>query len=408
MRVTFWQKTLLALLIVGVVPIAAVNAVSVQQTRDRLTQLGVTNIRERAISTANNIDSYLRGPLGDVVLASKLPAVIAYAQNVTDPDLRRAAREMLSAVASRSPNYESIAIVSIDGTISAASLVSDEGTNVRFRDYFLYAREGLAYISDPSYSVITNRPALFFSSPIQTPGGLVVGVARMRVNLNNIWDLVEADTGSVGAGSHGFLVDDYGIRLAVSETKGHREQAESLIYKPIAPIDAEVAKRLASDRRFGQKTPEQLVIDPLPQLKDALDRGATDSVLAYSSAAGEQRAVAARLRTKPWTYTIAVPLLTYTSAADDSALGVTVAALVGVVLAVLVSLVLARSIVGPLRRLADQAQLMSSGDAALDGVRFEEGGDDVTHDVASALERLGSALRYYVTTRGSAPAGDLR
>ena len=246
MRVKFWQKTLAALLVVGVLPIAFVNAVSIQGTRDRLTELGVTNIRERAVSTANAIDSYLQGPLGDVVLVSKLPAVIAYAQNVNDPDLRRAAREVLAAASARSVNYESIAIVSIDGTISAASITTDEGTNVRFRDYFLNARAGLSYISDPSYSVITNKPALFFSSPIATTSGLVVGVARMRANLSGIWDLVEADSGSVGVGSHGFLVDDYGIRLAVSETKGHRAQAESLIYKPIAAIDPEVAKKLAT------------------------------------------------------------------------------------------------------------------------------------------------------------------
>ena len=114
MRVKFWQKTLAALLVVGVLPIAFVNAVSIQGTRDRLTELGVTNIRERAVSTANAIDSYLQGPLGDVVLVSKLPAVIAYAQNVNDPDLRRAAREVLAAASARSVNYESIAIVSID------------------------------------------------------------------------------------------------------------------------------------------------------------------------------------------------------------------------------------------------------------------------------------------------------
>ena len=409
MRVKFWQKTLAALLVVGVLPIAFVNAVSIQGTRDRLTELGVTNIRERAVSTANAIDSYLQGPLGDVVLVSKLPAVIAYAQNVNDPDLRRAAREVLAAASARSVNYESIAIVSIDGTISAASITTDEGTNVRFRDYFLNARAGLSYISDPSYSVITNKPALFFSAPIATTSGLVVGVARMRANLSGIWDLVEADSGSVGVGSHGFLVDDYGIRLAVSETKGHRAQAESLIYKPIAAIDPEVAKKLAADKRFGQKTPDQLVLDPLPQLKDAIDRQADSATLAYNSGSAEQRAVAARMHTKPWTYTLAVPLATYTSSADDSTVSVALAAAVGILLAAIVSLLLTRSIVGPLRRLAGQAQLMSSGTVDIETAAFEDvKGDDVTHEVATAFDRLGNALRYYAATRGEAPAGDLR
>ena len=231
----------------------------------------------------------------------------------------------------------------------------------------------------------------------------------MRANLSGIWDLVEADSGSVGVGSHGFLVDDYGIRLAVSETKGHRAQAESLIYKPIAAIDPEVAKKLAADKRFGQKTPDQLVLDPLPPLKDAIDRQADSATLAYNSGSAEQRAVAARMHTKPWTYTLAVPLATYTSSADDSTVSVALAAAVGILLAAIVSLLLTRSIVGPLRRLAGQAQLMSSGTVDIETAAFEDvKGDDVTHEVATAFDRLGNALRYYAATRGEAPAGDLR
>src|SRR5437763_1634356 len=181
LRPRFWQKVLAALLIVGVVPIALVSAISIQNTRNNLTTLGVTNIQQRSTSSASAIDAYLQSRLGDII---------------------------------------------------------------------------------------------------------------------------ETDAGSVGEGAHGFLVDDYGIRLAVSETKGHRDQAESLIYKPIAPIEADTAKKLAADKRFGQKTPEQLVIDPLPTLKTALDalpKGASaDATFAFGAGSAEQRGAVTRLVTKPW------------------------------------------------------------------------------------------------------------
>src|SRR5207248_7432930 len=123
-------------------------------------------------------------------------------------------------------------------------------------------------------------------------------------------------------GAHSFLVDDYGIRLAVSETKGHRDQAESLIYKPIAPIDPDTAKKLAADKRFGTKTPDQLVIDPLPTLKSSLDglaKGVSgDYAFAFGTGSDEQRGVVTRLVTKPWGYVLAVPLTTYTRAADNA------------------------------------------------------------------------------------------
>src|SRR6266550_6138845 len=248
-RVRFWQKVLAALLIVGVAPIALVSVVSTHNTRNDLTSLGVTNIRQRSTSTANAIDAYLASRLGDIILVAKLPDIVRYATNLGDQDARAAARTALGAAAARSPEYESVAVVDLKGTIVAASVATDEGTSVAFREYFLTATKGTPYVSDPSYSVITNKPALFFSSPVAA-NNVVVAVVRTRVNLAAIWDIVESDAGSVGVGAHSFLVDDYGIRLAVSETKGHREQAESLIYKPIAPIDADTAKKLAADKRF--------------------------------------------------------------------------------------------------------------------------------------------------------------
>jgi methyl-accepting chemotaxis protein len=59
--------------------------------------------------------------------------------------------------------------------------------------------------------------------------GAVVAVVRSRLNLTAIWTVVEADANSVGAGAHSFLLDDYGIRLAVSETKNNRDKAASFV-----------------------------------------------------------------------------------------------------------------------------------------------------------------------------------
>src|SRR5205807_7770468 len=138
-RIRFWQKVLAALLVVGVVPIALVSFVSVNSTRDQLTNLGVTNIRQRSTSTANAIDAYLQSRLGDIVLVSKLPDVVRYAQNIDDPAARNAARAALTAAAARSPEYESVAVVDAKGKIVAASVATDEGPRVAFRRYFLSA-----------------------------------------------------------------------------------------------------------------------------------------------------------------------------------------------------------------------------------------------------------------------------
>lgn len=403
----FWQKVLAALLIVGVVPIAIVSAVSIQNTRRDLTTLGITNIQQRSTSTASAIDAYLQSRLGDIVLVGKLPDIVRFGQNLGDLAARTSARQALAAAAARSPEYESIAVVDPNGTIVAASVQSDEGTSVKFREYFTTALKGTPYISDPSYSVITNKPALFFSAPV-TDGRVVLAVVRTRVNLAAVWDIVESDQGAVGEGAHGFLVDDYGIRLAVSETKGHRDRAESLIYKPIAPIDADTVTKLVADKRFGQKTPDQLVVDPLPTLKTAMDglpKGKPASAqFAYGSGLGEQRGVVTRLAAKPWAYVLAVPLTTYTKAADDATFNALSVVAIGLLLSFVIGVVLTRSLVGPLRRLVGEATAVSTGDVDLRVAQFDtRRGDDITREVASAFDRMLNALRFYALTDD--PAG---
>ena len=409
LRVRFWQKVLAALLCVGVIPVTLVSLVSIQTTRSDLTSLGVTNIQQRSTSTAGSIDAYLQSRLGDIVLVGKLPDIVRFGLNLKDNDAKAAARVALSAAAARSPEYESVAVVDPDGNIVAASLLTDEGTSVKFREYFTTAFKGTSYISDPSYSVITNKPALFFSAPVKD-GDRVLAVVRTRVNLAAIWDVVEGDLGAVGVGSHGFLVDDYGIRLAVSETKGHRDQAESLIYKPIAPIDADTVKKLVADKRFGLKTPEQLVIDPLPTLKTALDKlpkGVTTSAeFAYGATSSEQRGVVTRLTAKAWGYVLAVPIATYTKSADDATVNAASMVIVGLLLSIVIGVLLTRSLVRPLRRLVGEATMVSTGDVDLRFARFDtRSGDDITREVASAFDRMLNALRFYALS-DDATAGE--
>lgn len=341
----------LALLGVALLPLQVATNVAIPSTRDRLVDLAVANVTARSTQTAAAIDAYIQTRRKDIVNVSQMPDIIAYAQNIGDQQQRGLARASLAAAAAVAPEYESIAVLDLTGTIMAASIQTDEGTNVRFRDYFQNARTGQVFVSDPSYSVITNKPALFFSAPVKTTDGTLVGVVRSRINLAVIWDYVESDLGSSGPGTRSFLVDDYGIRLAVSETKGHRDQAESLIYKVIAPIDRDTATRLAADKRFGQRSAEQLIVDPLPELKTVIDGMSRPSsaTFGYSAAGVDLKAVATKLESKPWTYVVAMPPSAYTNVLAGAATGQTTAVVLGVSLAALASAWFARRSIFPKR-----------------------------------------------------------
>jgi C4-dicarboxylate-specific signal transduction histidine kinase len=336
----------LVLLVLGLAPMELVASVALQGTRDRLTDLVVANLTSRSSATAASIDSYIQTRRRDIINVSQFPDVIAYAQNLGDQTQRSLARAVLASAATAGTEYESIAVLDLNGTIMAASIQTDEGTNVRFRDYFQNARTGQVYVSDPSYSVITNKPALFFSAPVKTTDGILVGVVRSRVNLAVMWDLVEADLGATGVGARSFMVDDFGIRLAVSETKGNRDKAESLIYKVIAPIEHDTAVKLAADKRFGQKSAEQLIVDPLPELKTVIDSMIRPGSVPFTffAAGVEQRAVATRLESKPWVYVVTMPPASYTGVLAGATNGQNSGVILAVALAALIAVWLGRSI----------------------------------------------------------------
>jgi C4-dicarboxylate-specific signal transduction histidine kinase len=335
------------LLVLGLAPMELGGSVALQGTRDRLSDLALTNLTSRSTATAAAIDSYIQTRRRDIVAVSQVPDIIAYAQNIGDAGQRNLARAALAAAAGIGPEYESIAVLDLNGTVMAASIQTDEGTNLRFRDYFQNARTGQAYISDPSYSVITNKPALFFSAPVKTTDGVLVGVVRSRINLGVIWDLVENDLGSIGAGARSFLVDDFGIRLAVAETKGNRDKAESLIYKVIAPIERDVAVKLAADRRFGQKSAEQLVVDPLPELRSVIDGMTRPGAVPFSFTASgvDTRAVATKMESKPWVYVVTMPPASYTVVLAGANTGQTAGVVFAVALAALIAAWFARSLI---------------------------------------------------------------
>lgn len=305
----------IALLVLGLAPAYMSTTAAVPAVRAKLLDLAVSNVSARSTGTAGAIDAYIQTRRRDIVSVSQLPDIIAFAQNTGDTAQRALARSALVAAAAVAPEYESIAVLDLTGTIVAASILTDEGTNVRFRDYFQNARTGQVYVSDPSYSVITNKPALFFSAPVKTTDGNLVGVVRSRINLSVIWDYTESDLGSSGPGTKSFLVDDYGIRLAVSETKGQRDKAESLIYKVIAPIPQDIATKLAADKRFGNRSAEQLVVDALPELKTVIEGMSKPGSTTFSYFVGgtELKAVATKLESKPWVYVVAMPPATYTN-----------------------------------------------------------------------------------------------
>ena len=117
--------------------------------------------------------------------------------------------------------------------------------------------------------------------------------------------------------------------------------------------------------------------------------------------------VVTRLVTKPWGYVLAVPLTTYTKAADNATFDAVLMLVMGVLLSFVIGVVLTRSLVGPLRRLVGEATQVSTGDVDLREAHFDtRSGDDITHEVASAFDRMLNALRFYALADETGTGGE--
>lgn len=385
------QKLLAAFLSAVLVPLLVTSIISVQTSRDALLAQGSASLFVHSTNTAADIDQYLTLHREDIAAVSKLSALSVYLANPRDTSAMATALRELQAMAKKA-DYESMALVNAEGTAVLSSSESDIGTQLAFRPYFLEAMKGTDYISDPSVSVVTNRPAIFFSSPVKDASGQIVGVVRSRLSLDGIWRLVEKDKDAAGPGTAGILLDENGIRLAHSLSQGNRDELQNtLLYRAIAPVPPAVAKALVDEKRFGVATSESVQVLPLPEVANAL---VTPGVKTFETTADKSSerhfASISALTVKPWRYVIMTPMSTFTGAADSLRLYFVIAAILVAAITVVLVILMTRSITRPIVHLTKVADRISLGDLT---AKIEINQRDEIGELAEAVGRMQTSMQ---------------
>lgn len=393
-RIQDWRmapKLLAAFLAFVILPILIFGLGSVPRVRDTMLEQGSTSMLHDSQSTSERIDQYLNDKREDIVAASKLPEIINYVASPSSAAAKTSAFQALQALVARS-DYQSVAIVLSSGKVGVSSSLSDEGTDLAFRPYFIEAMKGTAYISDPSVSVVTNQPAIFFSAPIRDNSDKVIGIVRSRLSLDGIWGLVEKDKNSSGVGTFGTLLDENGIRLASSLSLGNREAvAQTLLYTAVMPVPPQVEKQLVDEKRFGNATAINVRVLPLPEVSAAMTSAGTKSFETTADNSSERHfAAIGSLSAKPWRYVLMTPLSTFTGAADSLRLFQFAILLVVGALAALASIFLARQITHPITQLTNVADRISLGE--LDA-KIEINRKDEIGELAEAVSRMQASLQ---------------
>lgn len=383
-------KMILLLLLLSQIPLIVVAGFTIFTARRALLAQAGVNMLGVGREVAREVDSQLLAWREDIVAASQLPEVVAFAANPAEADARAAVRA-LKAMATKS-HHDSVALVGRQGKIILSSVETDVNSDVSFRPYFIEPWKGEAYISDPSVSVITGKPSLFMSAPVRDAANQVVAVVRSRLDLYGLWDLVEQAAEQSVPGTVAMLLDNQGIRIAHSASRGNRDGVVStLLYRAISPVSEETARQIVAEKRFGQATTERVNVLPLPDVAAALrpSQATTFEASADNSPVRHQSA-AVPLQSKPWHLVLQAPEPSFTrAAARMTQIGLAASAGFGL-LTILAAYLIARGITAPLLQLADVADRISLGElnAKIRITRRDEVGE-----LAEALRRMQVSLQ---------------
>jgi HAMP domain-containing protein len=378
--------------LVVLLSLAISGYVSITSSRDALLAQGSLNLIGTGSHTSDAIDAYLQANRNTIAAASALPDTVAFATSPSNATARANALKLLKKLKTEF-DYESIEIISPQGLVLLDTAEQTVNTDVKFTPYFRDSMKGtVGYIANPSISVVTNLPAIFFSAPIFDPASVTLAVISVRDNLRRISAIVEKDWGVAGPGTFGTLLDENGIRIAHSYSAVDPGfVGKSLLFSAVAPVPADTVKQFIADKRFGNAKVENVAVLPLPEVVAAL---ANPQVRTFESSADLSQvryyASIASLTVKPWHYVIMAPLPVFTKPADDLAMRyllilVIVAALTGIG-----AFFFARAITQPITHLTQVADRISMGE--LD-IKIDIDRKDEIGELAQAFERMRTGMQ---------------
>jgi putative methionine-R-sulfoxide reductase with GAF domain len=365
-------KLVVTFLAIVLVPLTVISYLNDRTTRNALTEQANQALLGSAVQTSLSIDAFINANLDDLRTEALLPDFIEYLrlpaeERDNNPERGQEILEILANFRIRDLNYiDSYALLDQNGIDIADTLTADIGLDKSNRDYFRTPLEsGLPYVSPVRNSPTTDGLSIYFSAPVRSQAGEIVGVLRARYNAAVLQQLISQNSGLVGDDSFAVLVDEYGIRLA----DGHEPE---LVARPLAPIqDAALAAQLVEEGRL-QVEETGGVTSQLFNFQERIAAGADGVVFSGAAHTGESddeehtdQIGLARLETRPWTVAFAQPqeilLLPLEAQVRNSALLATLIAGVTTAVAVFV----AQQLAAPITRLTAVAQEVAAGDLSV-------------------------------------------
>lgn len=234
-------KLAVAFAAASLLPMLLVSYYNLQQGIDVAEKSESEQLEQLAFSTGGRIDQLIKDTRHTISYFSWSEEVIHLA---AAPDARRRlpVEDKMSRLLTANSDIELFMVLDAAGKVLAASKSQYLGRDLAFRDYFKEAARGAEFASDLEVGTASNRPGMYFSAPVRNVAGRIAGVAVLKLKGAAI-TLILDESRNRASSLTTFLVDSDGIVIYHPDKK--------MLYGSLAPLSAELQKKLLGEKRFG-------------------------------------------------------------------------------------------------------------------------------------------------------------
>jgi GAF domain-containing protein/HAMP domain-containing protein len=392
---TLRTKLIIAFLIVSVVPLGLLSYLNDRTSRVALMNAANYALAATAAETAASLDDFFKANLDAISAEAQLSALVEYlslpAEQRPGSAEEAAVVTILRAVSRRdTANISSYAVLDLQGQNIVDTYAPDTGTDEHSYDYFRVPLEtGEAYASPVLLGELAGQSYIYFSSPVRSANGEIIGVLRASYNAGILQRLVSQHNDLVGPDSFGVVFDENHIHLA-------HGTAPKTIFKSVAPLEPDSVTELQASRRLPN-LPAASLSTNLPDLDQKLSSAADQPFfMAEGVATGNRlnQVTVTTMQTQPWLVAFFQPQDVFLAPIKaQSRTGLLLAVVVaGAVVVAAVGV--ARLLAGPVTRLTAVVGQIIDGD--LRAQAPVESGDEIG-TLAATFNRMTAQLQSLIT-----------
>src|SRR3972149_7525451 len=255
------KKLLIILLIISVLPLFIITYGFYSIGKTKLTEQTIHVLEVQSKNVAASMNHFIDYKFKHLYRIASIPQLTHILKNIKERPL--VSHQTISSLRAKlriDPDFLSFSLMDAQGSIV---LSTSNTSNIDFgaRPFFYNAIKGDKYISLPSLD--EGKPSIYFSIPV-THADKILGVLVAQCSAEELWELIETETGRVGAGNAVILSNSDGVRIAHSTSR-------DLIFKSWSPLEPEVKEQILKEKRYGSDI-KKIASTDIPEVMDAVTK----------------------------------------------------------------------------------------------------------------------------------------